>query len=229
MKLNVIFEDEYIIIAEKPVGMASQSDITGDESLFDILYKHTEKKYLGLVHRLDRPVGGIMVFAKNKKSNAFLSKQIQERQFDKKYLAVVCGETKESDVLENYLIKNQRLNISKSVNKNTANSKYAQLEYKTIDKVNTEEYGILSFVYIKLFTGRHHQIRVQFSDIGIPLWGDIKYNDAFKHKKTLVFPALWAYEISFNHPCTNKKVTFKLKPNNVFPFNLFSENKFYIN
>jgi len=229
MDLNIIYEDSYILIVEKPPKIPSQKDKTNDKDMTTYIkdylkteYKYT-KPYVGLVHRLDRPVGGIMLFAKTKQANSNLSQQIKNKTINKTYLAVACKEAiKKEDKLINYLLKNERLNISKVVSKNTKNSKEAILEYKVLETINIDEFGILNLLRINLYTGRHHQIRVQLSNINLPLFGDTKYNSDFKNNKNWFQIALWAESISFIHPKTNKTVTFSSKPQD-YPFNLFKK------
>lgn len=226
MNINVIFEDKDIIVAEKGAAIPSQPDKTGDKDFFtmvcEYLNKSTEEMAVGLVHRLDRPVGGIMVFAKNKNSAINLNRQIQDKTFKKTYLAVVCGKpSKNSDILTDYLIKNQRLNISKAVNKNMKNAKRAELNYTVMETTESDEYGTLSLLKIELITGRHHQIRVQTSNAGFPLWGDTKYNSIFTKKHGFFNIALWAYSIEFLKLRENKKAVFKLPPKKEFPFSDF--------
>ena len=167
--LKVIYEDNHIIVVEKPVNVPSQQDKTNDIDMLTIIKQYIKEKYnkpgnvyLGLIHRLDRPVGGVMVFAKTSKSASRLSEQVRNKEFKKKYLAIVDGKIeKRSGVLENYLLKNERTNTSKVVEEGTKNSKYAKLEYEVI--AYNEETN-LSLVKIKLHTGRHHQIRLQFAN-----------------------------------------------------------------
>ena len=211
--LKVIFEDNHIIVVEKPVNIPSQGDKTGDEDMLTIIKQYLKEKYnkpgnvyLGLIHRLDRPVGGVMVFAKTSKAAARLSEQVRNKEFQKKYLAIVDGKLeKESAVLENYLLKNERTNTSRVVDEGTKNSKYAKLEYQVM-KYNEETN--LSLVNIKLYTGRHHQIRLQFANIGHSLYGDQKYGVRGKGKQI----CLWAYELTIKHPVTKQEMTFGVKP-----------------
>lgn len=212
-KLNVIYEDNHIIVVEKPVNIPSQGDKTGDIDMLTIIKDYLKEKYnkpgnvyLGLIHRLDRPVGGVMVFAKTSKAAARLSEQVRNKEFKKKYLAIVDGklETK-SGVLENYLLKNERTNTSKVVKEETPKSKYAKLEYEVL-KYN-EEIN-LSVVKILLHTGRHHQIRVQFANIGHSLCGDQKYGTRGRGKQI----CLWAYELSFVHPVSKENMSFSVMP-----------------
>ena len=211
--LKVIYEDNHIIVVEKTPNIPSQSDKTGDIDMLTIVkdyikekYKKPGNVYLGLVHRLDRPVGGIMIFAKTSKAASRLSNEVREKVFKKKYLAVVDGkfENKEG-ILEDYLYKDERNNISKVVNKDKKNSKLAKLDYKVF-KYN--EIKNLSLVEINLHTGRHHQIRVQLSNFGHSIFGDQKYGTRGKGKQI----ALWAYELTVEHPITKEKMTFKDMP-----------------
>ena len=155
-----------------------------------------------------------MIFTKNKKSCAFLSEQIKEKTFKKTYFAVVCGTpTKREDILINYIIKNQRLNLSKAVHKNTPGAKIAELGYKTI-----------SLLKIDLKTGRHHQIRLQLSNAGFPIWGDTKYNVGFK-RHGYVKTALFSNSIEFTSPTTGKRVKYEILPPDEFPFNIFKNSE----
>lgn len=230
MEIKIIHEDKHIIVAEKPPKVPSQRDKSGDPDMLSILKEHLKKNYpsaknpyIGLIHRLDRPVGGLMVFAKTKEANKWLSEEIRDKGFGKEYYAVVCGKPqREEGELRNYLLRNGRINMSKVVNKETKNSKEAILEYKLIESVNTEEYGKLSLVKIILKTGRHHQIRVQFSNADLPLWGDNKYNRTFVKMKGWTQIALWAYGLSFKHPKEKKLCKYESKPHKEYPFNLFN-------
>lgn len=220
MDINIIYEDKSFIIVEKPAGAPSQPDKTGDMDMLTYL----EKKYkrVWLVHRLDRPVGGLMVFALNEKTAAYFSKQSVNGVLGKEYMAVCCGAFKKPEgELRNWLVKNQRLNISEVVNKNqNKNAKEAVLEYRCMKTIDTKDYGKLSLVYIKLNTGRHHQIRVQFSHAGLPLWGDTKYNPQFKRGFYGVKVALYAYRLTLIDPYKKTEMVFENKPCGM-PFDLF--------
>ena len=208
-KLNVIYEDNHIIVVEKPVNIPSQGDKTGDIDMLTIIKDYLKEKYnkpgnvyLGLVHRLDRPVGGVMVFAKTSKAASRLSNQVREKIFKKTYLVIVNGKMeKEKDVLEDYLLKNERNNISKVVKEGTKNSKFAELEYEVL-KYNEET--DLSVLKINLHTGRHHQIRVQLSSRNHSIYGDQKYGGR-GHGKQI---CLWAYSLTIEHPITKEEMTF---------------------
>lgn len=212
-KLNIIYEDNHIIVVEKIPNVPSQSDKTGDEDMLSLIkqyIKETYQKpgnvYLGLVHRLDRPVGGVMVFAKTSKAASRLSEQVRVKEFKKTYLVVVDGKpSKDHGILEDYLLKNEKKNMSRVVPEGTKNSKYAKLEY-TLLKYNEEI--DLSVLKINLFTGRHHQIRVQLSNQGHSIYADQKYGTRGRGKQI----ALWAYELTLKHPITKKEMTFHSIP-----------------
>ncbi len=212
-KLNIMYEDNHIIVVEKPVNIPSQGDKTGDVDMLTIIKKYLKEKYnkpgdvyLGLVHRLDRPVGGVMVFAKTSKAASRLSEQVRVKDFKKKYLVVVNGKMeKQQGMLEDYLLKNERLNMSKVVKEGTKNSKLASLDYETLKYNNEIDLSVLK---INLHTGRHHQIRVQLSSRGHSIYGDQKYGGR-GHGKQI---ALWAYELKFLHPITKESMTFAVLP-----------------
>jgi 23S rRNA pseudouridine1911/1915/1917 synthase len=219
---NIIYEDNHLLVVEKPRNVLVQSDNTHDDDLLSMLKKYVKEKYnkpgavyLGLVHRLDRPVGGVMVFAKTSKAAGRLSEMVRNHSFQKTYLAIVEGKTKESGIFEDYLLKNEKENKTVVDNR----GKYAKLEYRLIKYIDG-----LSLVKINLETGRSHQIRVQFSSRGFPLWGDQKYNNNAKTGEQI---ALWAYKLEFNHPVTKELLTFKCNPYiNEYPWNLFGSDCF---
>lgn len=220
MEIKIIFEDKNILVVEKPPKVPCQSDKSSDQDLMSML----NRPYLGLIHRLDRPVGGVMVYAKNKKANSNLSTQVSQRKLYKEYMAVVCGKPKESrGELRNYLKKLRTINMSKVVDKNTMGAKEAILEYEVLETKDTDE-GVLSLLKITLKTGRHHQIRVQLSNGGFPIWGDRKYNKIFVKKKTWTQIALWSYKIGFKHPTKKTNSTFVSLPYDEYPWNIFSSN-----
>ena len=209
-KLKVIYEDNHIIVVEKIPNVPSQSDKTGDIDMLTMVKQYIKEKYnkpgnvyLGLVHRLDRPVGGIMIFAKTSKAASRLSDQVREKVFKKKYLAVVDGKFETTQgTLEDYLYKDERNNMSKVVNKDKKNAKLAKLDYEVLAY---NEVKNLSLVRVNLHTGRHHQIRVQLSDAGHSIFGDQKYGTRGKGKQI----ALWAYKLKINHPTTKEEMVFK--------------------
>lgn len=204
--LEILYEDNHIIVVVKPFNILSQSDNTKDIDMLSIIKTYLKEKYnkpgnvyLGLVHRLDRPTGGIMVFAKTSKAASRLSEQIRLNLFTKKYLAIVNGYLKDKNgVFEDYILKKED---NSSIISNLG--KYAKLEYEVL-----KEKSNLSLVSILLHTGRHHQIRVQFSSRGYPLYGDQRYG-----KKDLKQLALFSYYLSFNHPVTKERLEFIKYPN----------------
>ena len=229
MTFDIVFEDKNIIVAVKPPKIPSQSDKTNDidmltmvkEYLMDKSNKNIEP-YVGLVHRLDRPVGGIMVFAKTKEANAKLSEEIRTKRFKKEYSAVVCGKPENSNgELRDFLLKLRTINMSKVVEEGHKKAKEAILEYQCMSNTESEDYGQLSLLKINLKTGRHHQIRVQLSNAGLPLWGDNKYNKTFVKMKQWTQIALWASKVTFRHPIKKTLCEFQVKPNQEFPFTLF--------
>ena len=212
-KLNVIYEDNHIIVVEKPVNIPSQGDKTGDEDMLTIIKKYLKVKYnkpgdvyLGLVHRLDRPTGGVMVFAKTSKAASRLSEQVRNKDFHKKYLCIVDGKMEnKTGTFKDYLVKNEKKNMSRIAKKDEKNAKEAILDY---DVLKYNEEINMSVVEVKLHTGRHHQIRVQFASRNHSLSGDQKYGTRGRGKQL----ALWAYSLSILHPITKERMEFKLMP-----------------
>ena len=213
INLKVIYEDNHIIVVEKPANIPSQGDKTGDLDMLTIIKAYLKEKYnkpgnvyLGLVHRLDRPVGGVMVFAKTSKAAARLSEQVREKVFKKKYLVIVNGKFKEKKgTLKDYLLKNERLNKSRVVEEGTKNSKYAELDYEVL-KYDKEQN--LSLLKINLHTGRHHQIRVQLSSRDHSIYGDAKYNGRGSARQLY----LWAYELTIQNVISKEEMTFTSIP-----------------
>ena len=212
-KLKVIYEDNHIIVVEKTPNIPSQADKTGDIDMLSIVKQYIKEKYnkpgnvyLGLVHRLDRPVGGVMVFAKTSKAAGRLSEQVRDKVFKKKYLTVVDGKIENKvGTLEDYLYKDERNNISRVVNKDKKNAKLAKLDYEVL-AYNVVKH--LTLLKINLHTGRHHQIRVQLANFGHSIFGDQKYGTRGKGKQI----ALWAYELTIKHPISKEEMTFRDLP-----------------
>lgn len=215
-KLKVLFEDNHIIVVEKKPNIPSQEDKTGDIDMLTIVKDYIKEKYnkpgnvyLGLVHRLDRPVGGVMVFAKTSKAASRLSEEVRNKTFEKRYLAVVDGKFDEVEgTLEDYLYKDERNNISKVVNSTKKNAKFAKLDYKVL---KYDEVKNLSLVEINLHTGRHHQIRVQLSNFKHSIFGDQKYGSRGQGKQI----ALWAYKLKIVHPVSKKEMEFEDLPESI--------------
>lgn len=217
-KINVIFEDNHLLVVEKPVNMPVCGDESRDLDLLNLLKNYIKEKYnkpgnvyLGLVHRLDRPVGGVMVFAKTSKAASRLSKQVAEHELEKVYLAVVCGKVPDSGNFHDYLVKDTKKNQSYVTDK--TKGKEARLNYRRLGYKDG-----FSLVEVHLETGRSHQIRVQFSSRGFPLVGDAKYNKVHDGKTSV---ALFAKKLSFYHPVTKEKLSFELEIPSRYPFNMF--------
>ena len=213
--IKIIYEDNHLLVVEKPANIPVQADISKDKDLLTTLKEYLKKKYnkpgnvyLGLVHRLDRPVSGIMVFAKTSKAAKRLSEQIAKHEFKKTYLAVVHGNINDKGSYIDKIQKNSKLNKSFI----SEEGKKAELNYKKIDQKDN-----LSLVEINLKTGRSHQIRVQFSYHGYPLYGDQKYNPNTKKDNI----ALFSHKIEFRHPITNETIKFSLEIPDRYPFNIF--------
>jgi 23S rRNA pseudouridine1911/1915/1917 synthase len=213
--MDIVYEDEYIIVVEKPENTPVQSDKSKDVDMVSMLRYYLKKTstekdeyYIGLVHRLDRPVSGLMVFAKTKETNALLSEQIRLGMMKKIYIAKVCGQVPQNGKLEDWLLKDPISNMSFVVNKGTNGAKFAKLEYSLIEtKIENEQ--TISKIMINLISGRHHQIRVQFANNNTPIVGDTKYNKSISGIKGFVKLALHSNELGFVHPITKKHVTFK--------------------
>lgn len=211
--LIVLYEDNHIIVVLKPQNIPTQADNSGDKDMLTLVKEYIKVKYdkpgnvfVGLVHRLDRPTGGVMVFAKTSKAASRLSEMIRLGDFEKKYLAVVCGKPRfTKDKLINYLKKDEVNNKVVISPMSTAGAKYAELDYLLLETVQD-----FSLVYINLITGRSHQARVQLANIGTPIFGDQKYG---AEKRTYKYNlALWAYELKFKHPITNETMVFRAYP-----------------
>ncbi len=218
--LEIFYEDNQLLVVKKPIGVESQATHSFVPDMVSEIRRHinhsstkVKEPYVGVIHRLDKPVGGIMVYAKSRTAAEALSRQVQEHRMQKVYKAVICG--KPVDNVGNfvdYLLKDGKNNQSKIVDKRICGAKRAELNYKVL-KTLEEEKGIpLSLLEISLVTGRHHQIRVQFAGHGFPLWGDRKYNPMFKNAPIGLFVALSAYKLRFFHPVTDKIMEFKMRP-----------------
>lgn len=211
-ELTVLHEDNHIIVVMKPQGIPSCGDESGDDNMLEQVRRYVKEKYekpgnvyIGLVHRLDRPTGGVMVFAKTSKAASRLAEQMRGGDFEKKYLAVLVGTPREpKGTLVNYLKKNPVNNMVYICTQTTDGAKMASLEYSVL-----EERGGLCLADIKLHTGRTHQIRVQMAGISHPVYGDMRYGGENAKKGNL---ALWAYSLAFTHPVTKERLRFMLEP-----------------
>lgn len=209
--MKILYEDEVIIVCVKEPGVATQTKQIGQKDMESMLRTYRMQKgeasYIGVVHRLDQPVAGVMVFAKSKEAAAYLSRQIAQKAADKYYYAVTDGiPAKKSGILEDYLLRDGRTNLSKVVPEKTDGAKRAELSYEVL-----EQNGQSAIVRIKLNTGRHHQIRVQMAHAGCPLVGDRKYNFKENMKQGGRQLALCAYKLAFAHPTTKKKMEFEIE------------------
>ena len=222
----ILHEDNSVLVVVKPQNIPSQGDASGDLDLLTLLKQYVKDKYnkpgnvyLGLVHRLDRPTGGVMVFAKNSKSAERLSKQIVDGQMSKFYLTTVLGAPKETKgTLVNYLKKNALTNTVYVATVGDHNAKRAELSYELLEAQQD-----VSLIKVQLGTGRSHQIRVQFSAIGCPVFGDVRYGgDALSKGANL---ALWAYRLEFDHPVSHEHMVFVAYPPKTEPWARFDIGK----
>lgn len=201
MEISVLYEDNHLLIVKKPVNIPVQADRSGDKDFLSMLKQDLKYRYqkpgnvfLGLVHRLDRPVGGVMVFAKTSKAASRMSDLIRRQEIERRYLTVVRGApAKVQAKLKHHLIKNPRENKVYTTSAHHKKAKMAMLDYKTVAK--NEELSLLS---VRLHTGRPHQIRVQLSANGTPIYGDQKYGQNVNRSGQQI--ALWAHSLRFEHP-----------------------------
>ena len=223
--MDILFEDNHVIVVVKPQGVPSQEDSSGDKDMLTMVKEYIKEKYnkpgnvfVGLVHRLDRPTGGVMVFAKNSKSAARLAKQMEEGTFEKTYFAIAHGNLPSNHgTLVNYLKKDEKQNKVTIVPQTEEGAKKAELEYHLLAR--SEDYNLIK---IKLMSGRSHQIRVQLANVKCPLVGDNKYGKGEK-----VMLNLFAVELSFMHPTTNQKMVFRaFPPEEKIAWNKFNLEKY---
>ncbi|MDE6273834.1 MAG: RluA family pseudouridine synthase [Clostridiales bacterium] len=211
-ELTILHEDNHVIVVYKPQNLASCPDESGDDNLLDRVKRYIKTAYnkpgnvfVGLVHRLDRPTGGVMVFAKTSKAAARLTEQMKSGDFEKRYLAVLCGTlSPDHGTLTGYLKKNTVNNMVYLSTQGTDGAKFASLDYNIIER--TENFSLAD---IKLHTGRSHQIRVQMAGIAHPVYGDMRYGGEYAVKGKL---ALWAYSLTFTHPVSGERLRFVLEP-----------------
>ncbi len=217
--IEIVYEDNHLLAINKPEGVLSQEDKTGRPDVLTLSKAYLKKEYnkpgnvfLGLLHRLDQPVTGIMLLAKTSKAASRISEQIRKRTFKKTYLAVVSGTLPPSGTLRHYLQKDSATNVVQVVKKGSKNAKLAELTYTRLQASDG-----FSLVEVNLITGRPHQIRVQFSEEGFPLLGDKKYGS-----KTTGPIALHAYSLTFSHPTLKNEITLTSEPQENSPCNKFS-------
>lgn len=220
-EITILYEDRHLLVCVKPAGIASQGGGGFQTDLIDMLKLHIKEAdkagggkgepYLGVVHRLDQPVGGVMVYAKEPESAAHLSAQAASGQMGKRYLAVLENRPEKAEgVLKDYLFRDARTNMSKVVadsQRNQRGVKLAELSYRILESKETEGRELF-LAEIELKTGRHHQIRVQLAHAGCPLYGDRKYNPSSKGGEL----ALFSHYLEFTHPVTGERMRFSRKP-----------------
>ena len=218
-EIPVLYEDNHLLVVVKPANLPSQGDSSGDEDLLTILKKYIGEKYnkpgavyLGLVHRLDRPVGGVMVFARTSKAASRLSETFRTHEQDRQYLAVVEGEFTDELSLKDYLLKDGKTGMVRAVKSGTPGAKEARLITRPV--ASREK---LTLTRVQLFTGRSHQIRVQHAHAGHPLWGDMRYGHGVPGRQI----ALWACHLSLEHPTRHKQMTFSCRPPRIGAWNKF--------
>ena len=225
-ELTILYEDNHIIVVLKPRNIPSCEDESKDIDLLTMVKEYIRQKYnkqgnvyVGLIHRLDRPTGGVMVFAKSSKAASRLSQQMKEGDFEKKYYAVVNGCPKEKQAnLTHYMKKNPINNMVYVCPPTVDGAKFAELDYKVLEEANG-----LALVDVRLHTGRSHQIRVQMNAIGNPLYGDMRYGGEKAKKGHL---ALWAYYLSFTHPVSKERFVFRVQPpKDDTPWDIFDTEK----
>lgn len=210
---EILFEDDHIIVCIKPAGMATQTKRLGQQDMESFLKNYRarkkEKPYIGVVHRLDQPVEGVMVFAKTQQAAGKLSEYIRQHAVGKHYYAIghkgSC-EIEKEQLLTDYISTDKKNNLSSVVDKDDPKAKEAKLRYSIIDAL--DDYICFD---IELFTGRQHQIRLQLSNLGCPICGDKKYGDANDEFRQL---CLCSYRLDFKHPITGKELSYKIKPQN---------------
>ncbi len=210
MTPDIVYEDNHVVVAVKPPNLLSQADRTGDGDMLSLLKEYIREKYrkpgdvyLGLVHRLDRPVGGLMVFARTSKAAARLSAQLQKHDIGREYLCVCEGSLDQPLDLTDWLQKDKRLNHVSVVALGTPGAQKAILHATPLGVS-----GHLTCCAVRLETGRNHQIRVQMANAGYPLWGDHRYGHGTAGQQI----ALWGYRLTFEHPVSHRLMTFERLP-----------------
>ena len=208
--VGIVYEDNHLLVVVKPPNMPTQADASGDPDLHSVMKQYIAEKcqkpgavYLGLVHRLDRPLGGLVVLARTSKAADRLSEQVRKKTLARQYVAAVRGSAPEAAELCDYLLKDERTNTVRAVSADTPGAKDAKLCY-----AKAGECGGLSLIRVKLFTGRSHQIRVQTSHSGYPIWGDARYGNGRPGEQI----ALWGAHLGLVHPTKKEEMHFTVLP-----------------
>ncbi len=223
-KLQVLFEDNHLLVVNKPAVLATMGVAENEPSLLAECKAYLKEKYakpgnvyLGVVSRLDAFVTGLIVFARTSKAAARMTKQFQDRAVDKRYLAIVVSkQIKDQNLLENWLVKNDRRRRMETTSKDTQGAKFARLRYQLLDSLPRSGQHLLE---IELLTGRKHQIRVQLSEHGMPILGDRKYDCDLPFTNGI---ALHAHQLSFDHPISKSRITFNCDPPKYWKMQRFS-------
>lgn len=219
--IPIVYEDNHLLIIDKPHNLLSQEDHTGDPDVLTLCKQYLKREYdkkgnvyLGLIHRLDRPVGGLMMLAKTSKAAKRISEQMRDRLIQKTYHAVVWGEPPANGVLTHHLLKNRQTNVVETVKASEKQAKEAVLSFARLKQQNN-----LALLSIHLQTGRPHQIRVQMSAEGFPVWGDYKYGRQDKPDGLTI--ALRSVELAFRHPVSKEEMRVEMPPPDAEPWNRF--------
>ncbi len=218
--VDVLYEDNHLLVVVKPPNLPAQADRSGDDDLLSILKRYIGNKYqkpgnvyLGLVHRLDRPVGGVMVFARTSKAAARLSADFAAHAQDRRYLAVLRGDLARQTALEDDLLKDPATGTVRVAPPNTPGAKRARLITRPLARRDG-----LTLTEVQLFTGRSHQIRVQHAHAGLPLWGDARYGQGRPGQQI----ALWAASLTLSHPTRHEALRFACPPPAAEPWRAFA-------
>ncbi len=212
MSLEILYEDDDILVCHKPSGIAVQTAKLGVMDMVSQIKNYLKNSYIAVIHRLDQPVEGVLVFGKTPQAAKELNRQLQTSGgFGKYYQAILCGEPKEMcGILEDFLVKDAKTNTSGVCKSTDVGAKKARLSYEVMEVFEQDEKKY-SLVKIKLDTGRHHQIRVQMANMGCPIWGDTKYGTQGNSREMWQKIALCAYRLEFAHPKTKKPMTFEVR------------------
>ena len=221
--VGIVYEDNHLLVVVKPPNMPTQADASGDPDLHSTMKQYIAEKYqkpgavyLGLVHRLDRPVGGLVVLAKTSKAADRLSEQVRKKTLARQYVAAVRGNPAQETELTDWLLKDEKTNTVRAVAQGTPGAKDARLRYACVGCASE-----LSLLRVKLYTGRSHQIRVQLSHSGVPIWGDARYG-AGKPGQQI---ALWGAHLGLVHPTKKEEMRFTaLPPMDGMPWRTFNQD-----